>query len=59
VHVAVDAAVVFLALVVVLLFLDLPFWAILVTAVALGVVAAPYSRRAEERALAARPDPEG
>jgi hypothetical protein len=55
VHAAVDAAVVFLLSVVVLLILDVDIIAVVVFALVAGVVAAPVTRRAEERALAARP----
>jgi len=54
VHVAVDTAVIFLATVLVLLILDVSFWIALVLSVILGVVVAPFTRRAEERALAER-----
>lgn len=54
VHVAVDIAVAFLATVIVLLILDVSIWAAFVVSVILGVVVAPFTRRAEERALARR-----
>jgi hypothetical protein len=54
VHIAVDIAVIFLATVLVLLILDVSFWIALVLAVILGVAAAPFTRRAEERSLAER-----
>lgn len=57
VHFAVDAAVTFLALLVVGLFLGIPWGATAITAVVIGAVAAPFTRRAEIRALAARPHP--
>jgi hypothetical protein len=54
VHFAVDAVVAFLVLVVVLLILEVSIWVIIGAAVLLGVLAAPFTRRAEERALEAR-----
>ena len=54
VHFGVDAAVAFLALIVLGLFLGLPWVAIALFAIAIGALAAPFTRRAEERALAAR-----
>jgi hypothetical protein len=54
VHFLVDSAVAFLAVVVVALILGIPFWLIVVLAVAIGAACAPLTRRAEERALAAR-----
>lgn len=54
VHFAVDAAVIFLASVLVLFFLDVSVWVAAVIAVFLGVAAAPFTRRAEERGLARR-----
>lgn len=57
VHWLVDTAVAFLALVVVGLFLGQSIWVIAGVAAIVGLVAAPRSRRAEERALAARDEP--
>lgn len=54
VHFAVDAAVIFLAVVLVLFFLDVSIWVVAMIAVILGAVAAPFTRRAEERGLARR-----
>ena len=54
VHFAVDAAVIFLATVLVLFFLDVSVWIVAIFAVILGAVAAPFTRRAEERGLARR-----
>jgi len=54
VHFGVDAAVAFLALIVLGLVLGLPWVAIVLFAIAIGALAAPFTRRAEERALAAR-----
>jgi hypothetical protein len=54
VHTVVDVAVAFLACVVVLLILGASIWVVLVLAVVLGVSAAPFTRRAEVRALAKR-----
>ena len=58
VHALIDTAVAWLLLIIVLLILGFSFWATLVAAVVLGVAAAPFTRRAEERALAARPEPD-
>lgn len=58
VHALVDAAVAWLLLLIVLLILGVSFWVTLVAATILGVAAAPLTRRAEERALAARPEPD-
>jgi hypothetical protein len=54
VHVAVDAAVAFLLSVIVLLILGASIWIVLIVAALAGLAAAPYTRRAEERSLAAR-----
>jgi hypothetical protein len=54
VHWGVDTAVAFLALIVLGLFLGARWQTVVVVAVAIGVLAAPFTRRAEERALAAR-----
>jgi hypothetical protein len=54
VHMAVDAAIAFLVLVVVLLILELSIWVIVGIALVIGVLAAPFTRRAEARALAER-----
>jgi hypothetical protein len=54
VHVLVDAAVAFLALIIVGLILGATWWAVLIVAVVLGVVAGPFTHRADERAMAAR-----
>jgi hypothetical protein len=54
VHWLVDAAVAFLALVVVGLLAGVPILAIAVVAAVVGLVAAPLTRRLEVRALAAR-----
>jgi len=60
VHFAVDAAVAFLALFVLSLLVGVPILATAVVAVVIGAVAARYTRRAEIRGLAARPEaPEG
>ncbi len=53
-HFAVDAAVIFLASVLVLFFLDVSVWVIAFIAVILGAAAAPFTRRVEERGLARR-----
>jgi hypothetical protein len=57
VHFGVDAAVAFLALLVVGLILGIPWLVTAVVALVIGVVAAPFTRRAEIRALAGRPRP--
>jgi hypothetical protein len=54
VHWLVDAAVAFLATIIVGLVLGASFWAMLVAAVVLGGVAAPFTRRVDERGVAAR-----
>lgn len=54
VHMAVDAAIAFLVLVVVLLILGFSIWVIIAAAVVVGAIAAPFTRRAEARALAER-----
>ncbi len=54
VHVAVDAAVAFLALLVIGLILGFGLVEIAVAALVVGAVAGPFTRRAEVRALAAR-----
>jgi len=56
VHAAVDVVVAFLALAVVLLILNVDIWTIVVVSIVVGLVAAPFTRRAEERALAQRPE---
>jgi hypothetical protein len=55
VHAAVDVVVAFLALVIVLLILDVSIVVVVIASVVVGVTAAPFTQRAEERALAARP----
>ena len=59
VHFAIDSAVAFLALLVLGLILGVPWLIIVAVALVVGAVAAPSTRRAEIRALAARehPDP--
>ena len=49
-----DAAIAFLVLLVVLLILDVSIWVIVGLAVVLGAAVAPFTRRAEERALTER-----
>jgi hypothetical protein len=51
VHAAVDAAIAFLALVMVLWILSIPIWVTVIAAAVVGVVGAPLTRRAEQRAL--------
>lgn len=55
-HLAVDTVVAFLLLVVVLLFLGADIFVVVIASVIVGAIAAPYTRRAEERALAQRPE---
>jgi hypothetical protein len=57
VHIVVLGAVAFLVVILPALFLSVPWWVVLVAAVLVGLVAAPFSRRAEMRALAARERP--
>ena len=61
VHFGIDAAVAFLGILVLGLIFGVPPVAIAIIAVVAGAIAAPFTRRAEERALAAReqtePDP--
>jgi hypothetical protein len=54
VHWAIDTAVAFLALFVLGLILGASILVIAIVAVVIGIVAAPYTRRAEMRALAQR-----
>jgi hypothetical protein len=58
VHFGVDAAVAFLALIILGLILGLKWYTVALIAIAIGGLAAPFTRRAEERALAAR-EPSG
>lgn len=53
-HWAVDTAVAFVALIVVASFFGAPIVGIAIVAAVIGVFAAPFTRRAEARALAAR-----
>ena len=53
-HWLVDSAVVFLALILVGLFLGAPWWGVLLLALVVGAVAARYTWRADVRAMAAR-----
>lgn len=55
VHAAVDVVVAFLALVIVLLILNVSIVFVVIAAVLVGLAAAPFTQRAEVRALAARP----
>lgn len=57
VHWLVDSAVIFVAAVIVALFVGLNVWVLAIVSVILGAVCAPLTRRAEERALAERPEP--
>jgi hypothetical protein len=54
VHYGVDSAVAFLALIMLGLIFGVPWGIVAVVALVIGAVAAPRTRRAEERALAAR-----
>ena len=57
VHALIDAAVIFVATVLVAWFVGLNIWILAIISVVLGVVCAPLTRRAEVRALADRPEP--
>lgn len=59
VHWLVDAAVAFLAVVIVALFWGVPLVPLAIAALLVGLVAAPFTRRAEIRALTARDAAEG
>jgi type III secretory pathway component EscV len=54
VHFGIDTAVAFLATVFLGLIFGVPLLAIAIVALVVGMIAAPYTRRAEIRALAAR-----
>ena len=54
VHFLVITAVAFLATIIVGLFLGATWWAVLLVAAVIGAALAPMSRRADERAMAAR-----
>ncbi len=54
VHWAIDAAVAFVAVLFLALLIGLPIVGVAVAAVVVGAAAAPFTRRAEERALAQR-----
>lgn len=54
VHWLVDAAVVFLATIIVALFLGVPWWAVVGVALVLGSFGARLTHRADVRAMAAR-----
>ena len=58
-HAAVDVAVAFLLVAFLFFVMGLPFWLTIVVSVVGGLGAAPLTRRAEERALAARPAASG
>jgi len=57
VHWLVDAAVVFLATIIVALFLGVPWWAVLIVAFVLGSFGARLTYRADVRAMAERRHP--
>lgn len=59
VHWLVDAAVAFVAVVIVALFWGVPLIPLAIAALVVGAVAAPFTRRAEIRALAARAEASG
>lgn len=54
IHIGVDFLIAFVALVFLFWVLGLPLWLTIVVAWIVGIVAAPFTRRAEERALAER-----
>lgn len=54
-HFGVDSAVAFLATVFLGIIFSVPIVAIVIGSLVVGAIAAPYTRRAELRALAARP----
>jgi hypothetical protein len=58
VHWLIDSAVVFLLAVIVALFLGASLWLVVVAALLVGLPLAPWTRRAEERALAGRRPPD-
>jgi hypothetical protein len=57
VHWLVDSAVVFLLVAIVALFLGASLWFVVIGALLVGLPLAPWTRRAEERALARREPP--
>jgi len=57
VHWLVDSAVVFLLVLIVALFLGASLWGVVIAALLIGLPLAPWTRRAEERALARREPP--
>jgi membrane associated rhomboid family serine protease len=57
VHWAIDAVVAFLLTVIVALFLGASLWFVAIGALLVGLPLAPWTRRAEERALARREPP--
>jgi hypothetical protein len=58
VHWLVDSAVLFLVIAFVGLLLGVSIWTLVITALLAGLPLAPWTRRAEERALARRHPPE-
>jgi hypothetical protein len=54
IHFLVDSAVCFLAVIVLALIWGIPWGVVAVAALVLGAIAAPFTRRAEERQLAER-----
>jgi hypothetical protein len=59
VHFLVDAAVCFLAVIVLAVIWGIPWGVVAVASLVVGAVAAPFTRRAEARQLAQRPAPDG
>lgn len=58
-HWLVDSAVVFLLVLIVALFLGASLWFVVIAALLVGLPLAPWTRRAEARALARREPPAG
>jgi uncharacterized integral membrane protein len=56
IHIGVDFLIALLALLFLFWVIGLPLWLTIVVAWIAGIVAAPFTRRAEERALAERPE---
>jgi len=59
VHWLVDSAVLFLVMAFVALLLGVSIWTLVIVALLIGLPLAPWTRRAEERALARRETPDG
>ena len=56
VHWLVDSAVTFLALIIVGLFLGVPWWLVTIVSLVVGAIVARYTERADVRAMEARRD---